>query len=339
MLTIDQHNELGRSKTIGFVAYPGVELIDLCGPLDVFTHAGWCRQLVGKVDAPVYRLEVFAPQPGPVVTSTGLAIVAGHAIGTLDMDIDTLIVPGGPEIDEALRDPVLIDWLRAMAPRVRRVVSVCTGAFLLAASGLLDGRRVTTHWAYSQRLSREYPAIKVEADQIFVRDGKVYTSGGITAGIDLALALVEEDHGRDIASRVARRMVMFLKRPGDQSQFSAFLTAEAVNRQDIGELQAWIVANPGADLSVEALAERVAMSPRNFARLFQKETETTPAKFVEQARLENARRKLLQATAPIEAIAEQCGFGNTERMRRSFQRMLRVSPHDYRARFRSTAVN
>ncbi len=339
MLTIDQHNEPGRTKTIGFVAYPGVEIIDLCGPLDVFKHADCRVRPTGNLDTPVYRLEVFAAQAGPVLTSTGLAIVAGQAFGTVDVEIDTLIVPGSPEISEALHDPVLIRWLRAMAPRVRRLVSVCTGAFLLAASDLLEGRRVTTHWFYSQRLAREYPTIKVEPDQIFVRDGAIYTSGGITAGIDLALALVEEDFGREIASQVARRMVMFLKRPGSQSQFSSFLTVEAVNRRDIRELQAWVLANPGADLSIEALAEHVAMSPRNFARLFQKETGTTPAKFVEQARLENARCKLLQATSPIEAIAEQCGFGNTERMRRSFQRMLRVSPHDYRARFRSTAVN
>lgn len=341
MLTSDQ--QPGRTRTIGFVAYPGVELIDLCGPLDVFKHADWRVRTTCNLDTPVYRLEVFAAQAGPVLTSTGLAIVAGQAFGTVDVEIDTLILPGiadsADKVVEAFQDPALIGWLRAMAPRVRRLVSVCTGAFLLAASGLLDGRRVTTHWGFSQRLSRDYPTIKVEPDQIFVRDGAIYTSGGITAGIDLALALVEEDFGREVASQVARGMVMFLKRPGSQSQFSSFLSAEAVNHRDIRELQAWIVANPGADLSVEAIAERVAMSPRNFARTFQKETGVTPAKFVEQARLENARCKLLQATSPIEAIAEQCGFGNAERMRRSFQRMLRVSPQDYRTRFRSTAVN
>lgn len=200
MLTIDQHNELGRTKTIGFVAYPGVELIDLCGPLDVFTSVDRMSRLLGQVDAPpCYRVEVFGPGPGPVVTSSGLAIVAGHAFGTLDIEIDTLIVPGGDWIDDAVQDSILIEWLRTMAPRVRRLVSVCTGAFLLAASGLLEGRRVTTHWFYSQRLAREYPTIKVEPDQIFIRDGAIYTSGGITAGIDLALALLEEDHGREVA--------------------------------------------------------------------------------------------------------------------------------------------
>jgi transcriptional regulator GlxA family with amidase domain len=340
MVTIDQRNEPNSTKTIGFVAFPGVELIDLCGPLDVFSGVDRMSRLLGKEDSPpCYRVEVFGPQPGPVVTSSGLAVVAGHAFGTLDIEVDTLIVPGGDWIDDALRDTTLIDWLKAMAPRVRRLVSVCTGAFLLAGAGLLDGRRVTTHWFYSQRLASEYPALKVEPDQIFIRDGAIYTSGGITAGIDLALALVEEDHGREIASFAARMLVMFLKRPGDQSQFSTFLSTEAPNRRDIRELQAWVVANPGADLSIEALAERIAMSPRNFARIFQKETGMTPAKFVEQARLESARCKLLQAKMPIEAVAEHCGYGNAERMRRSFQRALRVSPHDYRARFQSTAVN
>jgi transcriptional regulator GlxA family with amidase domain len=340
MKTNNQQNVSAITKTIGFVVYPGVELIDICGPFDVFSGPDRLNRLLGKTDAPTYyRMEVFARQPGPVVSSSGMAIVANHALENVDMEIDTLIVPGGDWMDEPLQDSILIEWLKAMAPRVRRLVSVCTGAFLLAEAGLLDGRRVTTHWLYSKRLAREYPAITVESDQIFIRDGAIYTSGGICAGIDLAFALIEEDLGREAASLGARTMVMFLKRPGNQSQFSSFLSAEAVNRHDIRELQAWILDHPKADLSVEALAESMAMSPRNFARLFQKETGMPPAKFVEQARLENARCKLLQAASPIDAIAEQCGFGNAERMRRSFQRMLQVSPQDYRSRFQSTAVN
>jgi len=340
MPTNNQHKVTAGTKTIGFIAYPGVELIDICGPFDVFSGPDRLSRLFGRTDAPTYyRLEVFARQPGQVVTSSGMAVVANHSFENVDMDIDTLIVPGGDYIDEALQDSIMIEWLRAMAPRVRRLVSVCTGAFLLAKAGLLDGRRVTTHWFYSKRLAREYPAVKVESDQIFIRDGEIYTSGGICAGIDLAFALMEEDLGREAASMGARMLVMFLKRPGNQSQFSTFLSTEAVNRRDIRELQSWILDHPKADLSIEALAERMAMSPRNFARLFQKETGMTPAKFVEQARLENARCKLLQARLPVEVIAEQCGFGNAERMRRSFQRMLRVSPHEYRSRFQSTAVN
>jgi len=206
MQTNNQQKLLARTKTIGFVAYPQVEIIDLCGPLDVFAGANRWRHVFGKGDAPLYRVEVFAPEPGPVVTSSGLAIVAGHAFGNLDVEIDTLIVPGSDWIDEALRYPILIDWLKAMAPRVRRLVSVCSGAFLLAAAGLLDGRRATTHWYFSQRLAREYPAVKVEPDLIFIRDGAIYTSGGITAGIDLALALIEEDYGRDMASQTARML-------------------------------------------------------------------------------------------------------------------------------------
>ncbi len=330
-----------QAKTIGFVAFPEVEILDVCGPLDVFSWTNHWLRRTGKVNEPGYHLEVLAAQPGPMATLAGVQIVANRAYQEIDGTLDTLIVAGGGEgyIERACQDQALLDWLAKTAPQVRRIASVCTGAFLLAASGLLNGRRATTHWLYCQSLARAYPAIHVEPDLIFIRDGQVYTSGGITAGIDLALALVEEDHGRDIAAQVARRMVMFLRRPGGQSQFSTYLTTEAVNRHDIRELQAWILDHSGADLSIEALSERVAMSPRNFARIFVKETGMTPAKSVEQARLEAARCKLEQTALPIDTVAAHCGFGNTERMRRSFQRMLRVSPQDYRARFRSTVLH
>jgi transcriptional regulator GlxA family with amidase domain len=224
---------------------------------------------------------------------------------------------------------------RSMAPRVRRVASVCSGAFILAAAGLLNNRRVTTHWLFSELLAAEYPSIQVDSSLIFARDGNIYTSGGITAGIDLALALVEEDLGREIPLAVARTMVVFPRRPGGQSQFSAYMKCGAQNRPDIGELQAWILGHPGEDLSVIALANRIAMSPRNFARLFRSETGMTPAQFTERARADAARCKLEQTVLPVETIAEQCGFGNPERMRCTFQRLFDVSPHDYRARFRS----
>jgi transcriptional regulator GlxA family with amidase domain len=248
-----------------------------------------------------------------------------------------LIVAGGVISGE----PALVEWVRSTAPRVRRVASVCTGAFILAAAGLLYHRRVTTHWMFSDVLATEYPSIQVDSSLLFARDGNIYSSGGITAGIDLALALVEEDLGREIALAAARMMVVFPRRPGGQSQFSAYNVKylEVRSRPEIEELQAWILGHPGEDLSVSTLADRMAMSPRNFARLFRSETGVTPAQFTERARADAARCKLEQTVVPVETIAEECGFGNAERMRRTFQRLFDVSPHDYRARFRSTLLN
>jgi transcriptional regulator GlxA family with amidase domain len=221
-----------------------------------------------------------------------------------------------------------------MAPRVRRLASVCTGAFLLAEAGLLDGRRATTHWSACAALARRYPRVRVDPDPIFVRDGAVVTSAGVTSGMDLALALVEEDHGREVALGVARWLVLFLKRPGGQAQFSAQLSSQLASRQPIQELQAWIVENVHRDLSVAVLAARAGMSPRNFARVFTREVGATPALFVETARVEAARRRLEEdGGRGIEAVAAECGFGSAETLRRAFLRRLRVNPADYRARF------
>ncbi len=372
-LVDDRSYRVGAVRNIAFVAFPDFTMLDVCGPYEVFAGADvWLRK-TGRIDRPVYHLDVIAPQAGPLRTSSGLQIVADHAYPEFDQPIDTLVVAGGVEgMERACADAALISWIKEAAARARRVASVCSGAFLLAESGLLDGRRATTHWAFSKRLANAYPSVCVEADQIFIRDGHIYTSGGITAGIDLALALVEEDHGPDAALLVARLLVMFLRRPGSQSQFNtylgsgpdsrhdsrelhaeipgqlasrlgsealSYLSTKTHSRPDMRELQAWILAHPDADLSIEALSERTAMSPRNFARLFVTETGMTPAKFVEQARLEAARCKLEQTALPVEAIAERCGFGDPERMRRSFRRMLRVSPQDYRARFKSTVLH
>ena len=369
----NQDDRVGAVRNIVFVAFPDVQMLDVCGPFDTFSFANRWLAMVGRVDQPTYQLEVVAAQAGPLMTCSGLQIVAHHAYPELDHPIDTLIVTGGvAALERAGSDTALVAWIRETATRVRRVASVCTGAFLLAAGGLLDGRRATTHWGFTKQLANAYPSISIEADRIFVRDGNVYTSGGVTAGIDLALALVEEDLGRDIARLTARVMVMFLRRPGGQSQFSTYLGSEADalrdsrwfqtwvlgqldpdlsrealpslgvearSRPDMRGLQTWILGHPDADLSIEALSERVAMSPRNFARLFMQETGMTPAKFVEGARLEAARCTLEQTALPVEAIAERCGFGDPERMRRSFRRMLRVSPQDYRARFKSTVLH
>jgi class 3 adenylate cyclase len=220
-----------------------------------------------------------------------------------------------------------------VAPRVRRIASVCTGAFLLAESGLLDGRRATSHWGYCGRLAQDYPSVRVEPDQIFIRDGEISTSGGVTSGIDLALAMVDEDWGRKIALTVAQYLVVFVKRPGGQSQFSAYIPTEASRRPDLRDLQAWIMGHPTEDLGVEILADRMGMSSRNFVRTFLSETGMTPAKFVEMARIDAARQHLVSSELPVDVVAEKSGFRAPEQMRRAFLNQLGVNPHDYRARF------
>jgi transcriptional regulator GlxA family with amidase domain len=232
----------------------------------------------------------------------------------------------------------LKDWIRTVAPCVRRVASVCTGAFLLAESGLLDGRRATSHWAYCKLLAQNYPTVRVDPDQIFIRDGAISTSGGITSGIDLAMAMVEEDWGRKVALSVAQYLVVFVKRPGGQSQFSAYIPTEASRRPDVRDLQAWIMGHLTEDLRVEVLADRMDMSPRNFARMFLSETRMTPAKFVEMVRIDAARQHLVNSELPIDVVADESGFRDPEQMRRAFLRQLGVNPHDYRARFSSHHV-
>jgi transcriptional regulator GlxA family with amidase domain len=214
---------------------------------------------------------------------------------------------------------------------------VCTGAFLLAEAGLLDGLRVTTHWSAAALLQQRYPQLRVDPDPIWIREGRIWTSAGVTSGMDLALALVEDDLGRDLALAIARRLVLFLKRPGGQSQFSAQLATQLADRTPLRDLQGWIAEHPGADLSVEALAHRVAMSPRHFARVFTQQVGRTPARFVEESRVEAARRRLEESDDAIEAVAERCGFGSPETMRRAFLRVLRVNPAAYRSRFRRVA--
>ncbi len=320
-------------RRIGIVAFDGFEIIDLTGPLDVFamTNEGFRRS--GMTDEAVYPIETFAKEPGLVMASCGLQINAVSAYGEIRDDIDTLLIPGAPDVNCVLSDPALQEWVYAMSSRVRRLVSVCTGAFLLAKIGLLDGRRATTHWAYCDRLAADYPSVTVEPDRIFLRDGRISTSGGITSGIDLALSLLEEDWGREQALLTAQYMVVFLKRPGGQSQFSGYLVSEATNHPDIRALQVWIMEHPAEDLHIDVLAERMAMSPRNFARVFQAQTGMTPAKFVEKARTDAARHLLGATGHRIETVAVVTGFGDAERMRRAFVRNLGINPQDYRERF------
>jgi transcriptional regulator GlxA family with amidase domain len=268
---------------------------------------------------------------------SGLSLVADAAWRDVKGPIDTLVVAGG-DCRALMEDRALLAWIRRVARHARRTTSVCTGAFLLAEAGLLDGRRATTHWGWVDELRRRYPAVAVDPDALFVSDGAIHTSAGVTAGMDLALALVEADLGRSLALDVARGLVLFLKRPGGQSQFSAHLAAQRADRGPLGDVPEWIVQHLDGDLSVETLAARAAMSPRNFARVFARELGVTPAKFVERARIEQARRALEDGELPLASVAEAAGFGSLERMRRTFHRHLRVVPQAYRNRFKAALV-
>jgi len=249
--------------------------------------------------------------------------------------IDTLLISGGSAIENDEIDIEVVQWIRKIAGRIRRIGSVCTGAMLLARAGLLDGRKVTTHWNWCALLAKKCPRADVDPNPIFIRNGNVYTSAGVTAGMDLALALVEEDHGSRLALQVARNLVLYLRRPGGQSQFSAALSMQLTDRKPFRELESWVLEHLNKPLTVPMLAERLAMSPRNFARVFTKEMKTTPAKFVERLRVEAARRRLEESQNSLETIAGECGFANVNSMRNVFQRALRIAPGHYRRHFRS----
>jgi transcriptional regulator GlxA family with amidase domain len=317
-------------RHVVIAVFPGVQTLDVTGPAEVLRAAT-------KLHPPGYEVIIAAPEPGPLKTST-VTIVPDATLTACSRRIDTLMVAGGSGTRRAEDDEALIAWLREAAQRSRRVTSVCTGAFLLAKAGLLDGRRATTHWDSCADLAARYPAVTVEPDPIFVRDGNVATSAGVTAGMDLALALVEEDLGREVALEAARWLVLFLKRPGGQAQFSAQLSAQTADRAPLRELQAWIPDHLAEELSVPALAERAQMSERNFARAFRRETGMTPAAYVEAARVESARIALETGDLPVESVARQAGFGTVETMRRAFRRRVGVSPVDYRSRFRRQAA-
>ena len=314
-------------RPVVLLGFPGAQILDVTGPAEVFSMADRLR-------GPAYDVRLVAPGGRPFETSAGITL-GPRAQLPRQGAIDTLLVAGGMGVVPALRDRALIDWLQRAAGRARRIASVCNGAFLLAEAGLLDGRRATTHWSAGEELQRRHPQVEVDTDPIFVRDGTVYTSAGVTAGMDLALALVEEDLGRDTALEVARWLVLFLKRPGGQSQFSAQLSSQLAERRPLRELQAWIVEHPDENLSVSALADRACMSERNFARAFRREVGMTPGAYVEAVRIDRARMLLETSDAPVEAVAAECGFGTVETMRRAFARRVRVSPSDYRGRFRA----
>ena len=319
------------ARRVVIVAYPGVQALDVIGPAEVLRAAT-------LLHPPGYEVSVAAATEEPIPSSTVALIPDGALSACSSGPIDTLIVAGGSGARDAERDEALIAWVQEAAGRSRRVASVCTGAFVLARAGLLDGRRATTHWASCGDLERRYPDTTVEPDPIFVRDGNVFTSAGVTAGMDLALALVEDDLGREVALEAARWLVVFLKRPGGQAQFSAQLAAQTADRSPLRELQAWIPDHLDEDLSVAALARRASMSDRNFARAFRRETGMTPGAYVEATRVERARIALESGDLPVEEVARQAGFGTVETMRRAFRRRVGVSPIDYRARFTTEAA-
>jgi transcriptional regulator GlxA family with amidase domain len=319
-----------QSKRIAIAVPPDAQSLDVFGPLDVFVEA--TRQSGGTA---VYDTSLVAIEKGSVVRTGGVSLVVDKSIYDSDAPYDTLLVAGSPDFSRAESYADFQQWLRQRAAEVPRYGSVCTGAFFLGAAGLLDGRNVTTHWQHAAELAARYPAARVEPDQIYVKDGPLYTSAGVTAGIDLALRLVEDDHGRELALTVARRLVVFLKRPGGQSQFSAHLAAQIASETRIQSLQHWILDNLGANLSIAALAKRAAMSVRNLTRVFLSETGVTPTDYVEAARLDAARRLLEDTDVPLQRVASRCGFGNADTMRRTFLRRIGTGPHDYRARFRS----
>ena len=321
-------------RLIVIVVYPQLQSLDLTGPLEVFTGAQQLIDVTARADRG-YRLRVLSRDGAPLQTSSGLGVVPDGPLPKVPRAIDTLIVVGGAGHVAAAGDRALVGWIARAAPAARRIASVCTGAFLLAAAGLLDGRRATTHWASARELQRAYPQVDVDPEPIFVRDEPIWTSAGVTAGMDLALALVEQDLGRDVALTIARHLVLFLRRPGNQSQFSAALAAQRASREPLREVQRAILEDVAGDHSVEAMAARAHMSPRHFARAFRAETGLTPARHVERVRLEAARRRLEDTDEPIAAVAAGCGFASAETMRRAFLRALHVGPSEYRRRFRS----
>jgi transcriptional regulator GlxA family with amidase domain len=324
-----------QTRRVVFIAGPGTEILDLVGPLQVFARAA---EMFGKQNPgspPIYSVEVVTTSAHrSFVANCGLRVTGHKTFRRLRGKIDTLLIAGGSAIEQDEISSDVVHWLRKIAGRIRRIGSVCTGAMLLARAGLLDGRRATTHWNWCHVLIKRAPRANVDPNPIFVRDENVYTSAGVTAGMDLALALVEEDHGSQLALQVARNLVLYLRRPGGQSQFSAALSLQLTDRKPLRELESWVLDNLNKPLTVPVLAQRVAMSPRNFARVFVKEMKTTPAKFVERLRVESARRRLEESQNSMETIAGECGFGNINSMRNVFQRALKIPPGQYRRHFR-----
>ncbi|MBS0470819.1 MAG: GlxA family transcriptional regulator [Proteobacteria bacterium] len=322
-------------KRIVMLAFEDAQILDITGPLQILGSPNRGRSV------PRYEIVLAAPKAGPFRTTEGLSLVATAAWSDpgLLRGVDTLMVAGGEGLDRVRKDKTLRALVRRGARQARRVVSVCTGAFALAEAGILDGKRATTHWSRIEQFRREFPNVALEPDAIFVRDGKIWTSAGVTAGMDLALALLREDLGDEVALAVARQHVIFVMRPGGQSQFSAHLKPEAYPKGKLSGLLRWIPEHAGEDIDVAALAAKANMSERSFARIFVRETGETPARYLERTRIDAARRLLTASDLPIATVALRAGFGNEERMRRAFQRQLKTSPGAFRARFQPAGVS
>ncbi|HEY5769695.1 MAG TPA: GlxA family transcriptional regulator [Terrimicrobium sp.] len=326
---------LSSNRRVVVLAVPPVRELDLAGIVEVFVSA---NSLLPEDRRYVIELVTTASTPH-VMGMHGLQFVCGRHYTTVEGEIHTLLIPGGSGVKTFNPPPELLSWIQHCERHSRRVGSVCTGSFLLGHAGLLDGRQATTHWEYARQMADLFPAVHVNPDPIWIRDGKIYSSAGVTSGIDLCLAMVEEDHGRKVALDVARMLVVFLCRPGSQAQFSVALQEQNAESPILRDLQVWMIDNLRADLSVPALAARVAMSERNFQRVFTREIGKSPARFVEEIRIEAVRRKLERTRQSVKEIAASCGFRSADVMGRSFQRLLKTTPAEYRARFRTTSTS
>lgn len=323
-----------RTRRVAMLAYPDIQILDVTGPLEVFARTSRLLHSWGlraKDDA--YTVEIIGIERGLFAASSGLKLYADHGYREVGAGIDTLLISGGRGTETYCRSKPLLAWINKQSRLVRRLASVCTGAYFLAEAGLLDGLEATTHWGYIEDFTARFPHVQLEADRIYVKQGSIYTAAGVTSGIDLALALVEEDHGREVALGVARALVMFLRRPGGQTQFSAQLSAQMAEHEPLRDLQTYILEHPEADLSVEKLARRVAMSPRHFARVFAREVGDPPARFVARTRVETARRLLEESSDGLEVICRRTGLGTPETMRRAFLKIVGIPPSHYRQRF------
>jgi transcriptional regulator GlxA family with amidase domain len=318
-------------RRVVIVAFDGLQSLDAIGPFEVFNSATRVAEGMGVPGG--YRTSLVSASTGIVRSESGVGLVT-DALPDASTEIDTLLLPGGDGVHEARTDRALVGWIATTAPRCRRVATVCTGTFLAAEAGLLDGRTVTTHWARARRLQAEFPALTVDPDPIYVHDGHVWTSAGVTAGIDLALAMVEADLGSEVAQTVARWLVMFLHRPGGQTQFATPVWVPRAERSTVRAVQALVEAAPGGDHRLPTMAAAAAMSVRHFSRVFTAEVGETPARYVERVRVEAARRDLETTDDTLDVIATRCGFGTAETLRRSFRRHLAVAPDSYRRRFR-----
>lgn len=326
-----------RVRHVVLVMHEEAHILDVAGPIEILTGTG----LFVEQDAEPYSVTIVADAAGPVSTTCGISLSADKSFAQARRartPIDILIVAGGHGTARALENTKLLDFVRWAAGRARRVVSICTGAMILAEAGLLNGRRATTHWFWCPLLSKRYPKVVVEPDALFIRDDNVWTSAGVTAGMDLALALIEEDWGHDVALQIARYNVMFMMRPGGQAQFSAQLIAQQSASGPIGDVLDYVLNNLNQNLTVTTLAAHACMSERSFARKFRQATNMTPASYVERARIQSARVALEQSDDPVETIARNVGFDKPERMRRAFQRHLGISATDYRERFQASRL-